>query len=389
MTANQQLNRKLKKLILRDFQLHTHTEIDVVDGLNIFVGSSDVGKTAINRALSWALFNESIDSDIVQHNKKHCEVEIHFQDDSVIIRKKGKKINTVEFKYPDDEGFELVKNFGDKYPEQVVQFLGNPPKSEKLGNIPYSKQSKKLFIIDESPMHLPGILADLVGVSDIEEAAKKTSAESKNLDKTIKATEREITALEKEIEQKFVGLDDKLSNLKKLNKELEDIDLYHNTLDCYDGFLMRKENIDIQGNKANNIKKKNQKILDAIEKKVADIEVDQSSVKIFDSFLVKQRSINKKISEAEKSIRINTKIYNLLTNKINDINSYNEALDAYENFLDTKEDLDNKINVCESQLENIKNQLSSSKIELDNYIQKLKEENKFCEQCRQVGGFIV
>ncbi len=389
MIVDQQLNRKLKKLILRDFQLHTNTEIDFVDGLNIFVGSSDVGKTAINRALSWALFNEVIDSEIVQHNKSHCEVEIHFQDDSVFIRKKGKKINTVEFKYPQDEKFELIKNFGDKYPEQVVKFLGNPPKTERLGNIPYSKQSKKLFIVDESPTHLPGILADLIGVADIEEAAKKTSGESKSLDKTIKTTEREIKALQIEIDEKFVGLDDKLSLMKKLNARLEDIDIYSNTLDCYDAFLLKKQNIDNQGKKALAVKKLNQKILDSIENKVVTIENQQANIKIFDSYLSKQRSINKKISDAERSIRINNKIYNLLTDKMNDINMYNETLDTYDSYLVDKEDLEDKIETCKSQLETIKNKLSLAKTELDNYIETLKEENLFCDQCRQVGGFVV
>ena len=43
-------------------------------------------------------------------------------------------------------------------------------------------------------------------VADIEEAAKKTSGESKSLDKTIKATEREIKALQIEIDERLTYL---------------------------------------------------------------------------------------------------------------------------------------------------------------------------------------
>ena len=389
MIANQNPNRKLKTLILRDFQLHTHTVIDFTDGLCTIVGSSDNGKTAILRALSWALFNEPIESEIVQHNKKHCEVEIHFQDGGIFIRKKGKNLNRAEIKRPEDEQFTVFKNFADKYPEELVEFLGNPPKSEKLGNISYSKQSKKLFIIDESPTHLPGILADLIGVSDIEEAARKTAGDSKSFDKTIKAVEKEIEDITKQIDENYVGLDDKLTLMNDINKILDEVDILENTIDHYDGYLVKLENINKQGKQAQLIKKKNQAILDAIEDKVIYIGNLQTTIDQYNSFINKHKRITSDIQKAERSININQKIFEMLTDKIASINDTEATLATYDDYINQDTTIKNQIQNCQNELDRYLDTLKGAKDELDLFIQKLKDENLFCEECRQVGGIVV
>ena len=389
MIVDQNPNRKIKTLILRDFQLHTYTEIDFTDGLCAIVGSSDNGKTAILRALSWALFNEPIESEIVQHNKKHCEVEIHFQDGGIFIRKKGKNLNRAEIKRPDDEQFTVFKNFADKYPEELINFLGNPPKSEKLGNIPYSKQSKKLFIIDESPTHLPGILADLIGVADIEEAARKTAGDSKSFDKTIKAVEKEIEDITKQIDENYIGLDDKLKLVENINKILDEVDVLENTINYYDGYLAKLDNINKQGKQAQFIKKKNQSILDAIEDKVIHIGNLQDTIDQYNSYINKHKRITSDIQKAEKNININQKIFEMLTDKIDSINDTEAILATHDDFINQNTSFENQIQNCQNELDGYVSTHKEAKQELDLFIQKLKDENLFCDECRQVGGIIV
>ena len=47
-----------KYLHLINFQSHLNTVIELHPGLNILVGESDQGKTAIIRALRWLFYNE-------------------------------------------------------------------------------------------------------------------------------------------------------------------------------------------------------------------------------------------------------------------------------------------------------------------------------------------
>ena len=48
----------IKKIIIDNFQSHEHTEIEFGPGLNVIVGPSDYGKSAVVRALRWVLYNE-------------------------------------------------------------------------------------------------------------------------------------------------------------------------------------------------------------------------------------------------------------------------------------------------------------------------------------------
>jgi exonuclease SbcC len=48
----------IKKLSLRNFQSHRETDLEFSPGLNIIVGPSDQGKSAIIRALRWLFYNE-------------------------------------------------------------------------------------------------------------------------------------------------------------------------------------------------------------------------------------------------------------------------------------------------------------------------------------------
>ena len=50
----------IKKIELHNFQSHEYTEMEFDRGLNVILGNSDVGKTAILRAIKWALYNLSL-----------------------------------------------------------------------------------------------------------------------------------------------------------------------------------------------------------------------------------------------------------------------------------------------------------------------------------------
>lgn len=43
----------IKKLVVDNFQSHEHTEVEFGPGLNVIVGPSDHGKSALVRALRW------------------------------------------------------------------------------------------------------------------------------------------------------------------------------------------------------------------------------------------------------------------------------------------------------------------------------------------------
>ena len=97
-----------------------------------------------------------------------CEIEIEFVDGAVIRRTKGKDINRLEYKYANSDDWILKSAFGTSYPDDVVDFLGNPPSFDKLDSIAYSDQNNKNFLIDISPSSLPEVISKIIDIDDYE-----------------------------------------------------------------------------------------------------------------------------------------------------------------------------------------------------------------------------
>lgn len=85
--------RYIASLELEDFQCHARTRLDFSPGLNVIVGPSDQGKTAIIRALRWVLYNEPRGADFVRAGAESCRVTVTLDDGTRITREKGGRIN--------------------------------------------------------------------------------------------------------------------------------------------------------------------------------------------------------------------------------------------------------------------------------------------------------
>lgn len=61
--------KRFERLLIENFQSHEQTEVFFTEGLNVFVGPSDSGKSAILRALRWVLYNEPKGTDFIRAGK--------------------------------------------------------------------------------------------------------------------------------------------------------------------------------------------------------------------------------------------------------------------------------------------------------------------------------
>jgi len=105
----------IKSIEINNFQSHKASRLEFVPGVNIIVGGSDSGKTAILRALKWVATNrptgDSFRSDWGGETSVHLEL-----DDNTVSRVKGKEnlyvLNEVEF-----------TAFGTDVPEEILKAL--------------------------------------------------------------------------------------------------------------------------------------------------------------------------------------------------------------------------------------------------------------------------
>ena len=184
----------LTKLILHNFQSHQNTTINFHPGMNVIVGSSDEGKSAVIRALAAVLQND-VNTSYVRHGEDCFEVTAEFDDGSSITRIKGAKVN----KYiVNGEEFERL---GDSMPKKVVEVLGNASVFIDDNEIPVtiSKQGVEPFLLSESAPVRAKMLGMISGLDVIDRALREMQKDANQTDKDIKIAEGILNQQEKEL----------------------------------------------------------------------------------------------------------------------------------------------------------------------------------------------
>lgn len=117
--------RKIKSIIIKNFQSHVNTKLELCDGVNVILGNSDVGKTAILRALGWIFFNKPSGTTFIRNGETEAFIKIVYDDGYMITRLRNKTFNGYKIYYPEEDKIEefsgLCKN---NVPEEVMEITG-------------------------------------------------------------------------------------------------------------------------------------------------------------------------------------------------------------------------------------------------------------------------
>lgn len=106
----------LKSLTIQNFQAHKRLEVRFDPRITTIIGPSDVGKSAVIRALTWLATNKPAGTAFIREGSKATNVEL-FVDGKTILRHRSASVNTYEL-----DGQEL-KAFGNDVPPEVLKLL--------------------------------------------------------------------------------------------------------------------------------------------------------------------------------------------------------------------------------------------------------------------------
>src|SRR5512133_726261 len=131
----------IKSLAILNFQSHEKSKLDFSPGVNVIVGSSDSGKTAIIRALRWIIWNRP-SGDSIRSNWGGA-TNVLLETEEGIIRRAKDKTDQYELKL--QGGKDLVfKAFGTSVPQEIADFLN-------INEINLQGQLDAPFLLSESP----------------------------------------------------------------------------------------------------------------------------------------------------------------------------------------------------------------------------------------------
>jgi DNA repair exonuclease SbcCD ATPase subunit len=180
--------------------------VDFTDGVNVVIGATDAGKSAIFRALIWVLFNEPNGDEFRSSWGGETEVSVEFTDGTVIRRVKGKKnqyfVNETEF-----------VAFGAKPPEEVYQAHGFDRKLNIQG------QADPFFLLQASAGEVARTFNQLANLEKIDTVLASLSSHERQIRAKAKYAEEQLT-IQKEALTEFADLDT-FGNQLKLATQLQ------------------------------------------------------------------------------------------------------------------------------------------------------------------------
>lgn len=207
----------IKKIILENFQSHKYTEIELDKYLNVIVGPSDHGKTAIIRGIKWALFNEPSGDFFIREGENECSVTVIFNDGTKIKRYRSKSKNA--YYVYNNEGEEIIfEGFGTKVPQEVVDKTSMRKiilDSNQSNSINIGEQLEGPFLLSEKNATRANAIGRLVGVHIIDDALKDTLKDIRNLNIKRRNREESLEKLKDSLAE-YDYLDDLVIKVEKL-----------------------------------------------------------------------------------------------------------------------------------------------------------------------------
>lgn len=347
----------IKKIVLENFQSHKYNEFELNDGLNVFVGETRQGKSAILRAFYWVYENKPSGKSFIKRGELYAKVSIYLSDGTIISRfveEKRNGKNGYEITYPDG----TTETGNTKLIDKVQKLLGfNNFRIDQKLSLPvnFYKQGESWYLIGNNQTNTDKarIIGALAGTNNADAIIRDLDTENTRKLVSYKAAKQNKEDIEKELEN--------LEYLKDLKINLDKIDIL---LKNYELLKTKKESLEQN-------KEKYQKLQESLKEKEEILKE-----------LVNLDKANKKVFEVKEKDREEERLVekkNLYKKVKDSINTQNEIISALSNI----EDLKNKTNKLKT-LDTIQNSLNLNSKKIKDTKTLLKEKEEIIEKTKDV-----
>lgn len=200
----------LNSLEIKNFQAHKHLFIEFDKGVNSIVGPTDVGKSAIIRALQWVTTNEPSGEAFIKEGTKKAAARV-VVDGNKITRIRGKGKNAYRLNNSD------YNAFGSNVPETIASLLN-------LSDLNFQAQHDSPFWFCKTAGEVSRQLNSIVDLDIIDTALADLSSDVKKQKSSTDVLINRIKRLEElEKSSKFLeDVDKDLLALEEQEKEIQE-----------------------------------------------------------------------------------------------------------------------------------------------------------------------
>jgi len=209
----------LASIQLENFQSHEDTSLELSPGVNVIIGPSDSGKTAIVRALRWVTWNRPGGESFRSSWGGDTIVTVGL-DKKEIRRVRTKAHNAY---YINDHEY---KAFGAEVPSDVVELLN-------IDSVNLQQQLDRPFLLDTPPGQVAQYLNEVAHLDVIDRALQRLGKWIRGIESDIRTHTSNQERLQEaqssfdylpDMERRIEGLEEQEGSLRKAQEELRELD---------------------------------------------------------------------------------------------------------------------------------------------------------------------
>lgn len=205
----------IKSVKILNFQSHEKSKLDFSNGVNVIVGCSDSGKTAIIRALRWLSWNRPSGNSICSNWGGTTNVVIETEE-GFVRRSKDKK-DTYELLIKGRKNL-VFHAFGTNVPEEITTFLN-------LSEINLQQQLDSPFLLNNSSGEVAQHFNKIARLDKIDSGLQNVQRWIRELEQNIKFRTEQLSKQREEIKT-F----DYLDKFEAEVEVLEEMEIHRNAL---------------------------------------------------------------------------------------------------------------------------------------------------------------
>lgn len=317
----------IKSVHILNFLSHKDTYLEFDPGVNVFVGSSDHGKSAVIKALKWLIQNRPLGEDFRNWDGGDVEVTMTLEKGVTITRKKTNSENY----YKINDGKPLMA--GVEVPEEIQKLLN-------MTDVNLHQQLDLPFLLTESSGSVAKHFNKVARIDKISKTEKAIRSEISRVDSSIEKHKSDIEKFTQELKgfpdlqkieaelEVLEGLEEKQN---KLFKDIQTLNILIRRIDALDDQIEETSQLLI-------FEKDVDHLLEQIKKRDAA----EDEILRLDTLITDIEMIDYKINQFQKKIQHEESITYILT-KIEERRVITTDLRALNRLVDTIYHLNEKL----------------------------------------------
>lgn len=336
----------LRKIMIKGFQSHRKTVVDLAQGINVFTGRSDSGKSAVLRAVKWVLTNRPRGTAFMNHDMGDDGVTVVklFFDTCTVTRRRSKSVN--EYALKTDDRFDEFEAMGDKVPAEIIRAIA-------MEEINWQFQHDAPFMVSQTAGDVAKDFNDLVNLTVIDTTLA-------NLNRKLRAARNDLDHGQEELkkveadQKKFADLPSAKAKFEVLDAATDAERMISDKISVLEHLVSSQENLEEKLSEYRGLPEAEKQIKELLTSLTALSEIEKGVVTLRP--LVSQLETAGSLEKATETALMGDKTLSAMFQMVNDLDRMAKAETAFSVVLTAFETSNNDVTKTEAEVKYMENE---------------------------------